>query len=102
MPLSKDAKWNDDILVDLEPSRQKLNNVFIENMDFLELIEKYEPKETCRYLDPPYFKLQIEMITIYIHLEDDHLSLKKFAMKLMQAGESLWCLMMIDLKYGNV
>jgi DNA adenine methylase len=55
LPLSSVAKWNDEILDDLELSRQKLNDTFIENMDFRKLIDKYEPKEgDVWYLDPPY------------------------------------------------
>ena len=79
LPLSSVAKWNDEILDDLELSRKKLNDTFIENMDFRKLIDKYEPREgDVWYLDPPYFAAT-DRNDYYIHsfTEDDHLSLKE-------------------------
>jgi len=88
LPLSKDAKWNDDILVDLEPSRKKLNNVFIENMDFRKLIDKYEPEEgDMWYLDPPYFAAT-DRNDYYIHsfTEQDHLDLREVCYQIDRGG----------------
>lgn len=35
---------------------QRFENVIIENKDFIEIIEKYDSKDTLFYLDPPYVK----------------------------------------------
>ena len=54
---SKDSKKNYNINVEeeLRLSRNKLNNVTIENFDFRDLITRYSPrKEDFWYLDPPY------------------------------------------------
>ena len=47
--------WNTRLLKDLDYSRQRLNNVLIENLDFMDLLDKYPPREDDMwYLDPPY------------------------------------------------
>ena len=54
---SKDSKknYNVNIKEELKLSRDKLDNVTIENFDFKELVNRYEPrKDDFWYLDPPY------------------------------------------------
>ena len=52
---SKDTKWNVDITEELKLSREKLDNVTIENMHFGDLIDRYIPRERdLFYFDPPY------------------------------------------------
>ena len=54
---SKDSNKNYNISVkeELKLSRNKLQNVTIENFDFKELVKRYEPrKKDFWYLDPPY------------------------------------------------
>jgi len=53
--MSKDSDWHSGFLEDLQYSRERLDNVCIENMDFRELVEKYKPRtDDMWYLDPPY------------------------------------------------
>lgn len=78
LPLSKDAKWNDGILDDLEASRLKLQDTYIECMDFRKLFDKYKPDENDMwYLDPPYVAAT-DRSDYYIHSfkDEDHSDLK--------------------------
>tara|TARA_Y100001938_G_scaffold138428_1_gene203914 strand:- start:148 stop:990 length:843 start_codon:yes stop_codon:yes gene_type:complete len=87
-PMSKNADWNLNMLKELDKSRKKLDNTNIENMDFRDLIEKYEPKEgDMWYLDPPYFAAT-DRNDYYIHsfTEDDHLSLKEVCDEIDASG----------------
>ena len=54
--ISKNSdSWHTRLLNDLHYSRERLNNVLIENMDFEELHNKYPSREgDMWYLDPPY------------------------------------------------
>ena len=54
--ISKDSKsWKSTMLEDLKYSRQLLDNIMIENLDFRKLVEKYPPREgDMWYMDPPY------------------------------------------------
>jgi DNA adenine methylase len=88
LPLSSVAKWNDEILDDLELSRKKLNDTFIENMDFRKLIDKYEPRQgDVWYLDPPYVAAT-ERNDYYIHSFDwnDHIDLCDMCHKIDDSG----------------
>tara|TARA_R100000687_G_scaffold78469_1_gene71866 strand:+ start:243 stop:1070 length:828 start_codon:yes stop_codon:yes gene_type:complete len=52
---SKDTKWNVDIVKELEVSKRKLDNCTIENMNYSDLVKRYEPREgDFFYFDPPY------------------------------------------------
>ena len=54
-PISKEADWNIKMLEDLKHSREQIDNVMIENLDFRELTKRYPPsKKDFWYLDPPY------------------------------------------------
>ena len=78
LPLSKDARWNDGILDDLEASRLKLQDTYIECMDFRKLFDKYKPDENDMwYLDPPYVAAT-DRNDYYIHSfkDEDHGDLK--------------------------
>jgi len=50
-----DKNYNISVKEELKLSRNKLQNVTIENFDFKELVKRYEPrKKDFWYLDPPY------------------------------------------------
>jgi len=52
---SKDTKWDMGIIEELRASREKLDNVTIENMHFGDLIDRYKPRpDDFFYFDPPY------------------------------------------------
>lgn len=46
---------NDNALNLLQKSHQRLKNVWIENMDYKAVIEKFDTKDSFFYLDPPYY-----------------------------------------------
>ena len=52
---------------------QRLRNVVIENLDFAELIEKYDSPQTFFFLDPPY--ADIEDLYEFSFKDDDHVRL---------------------------
>ena len=53
--MSKDSDWHSGFLEDLQYSRERLDNVCIENWAFRELVETYKPRtDDMWYLDPPY------------------------------------------------
>ena len=77
--MSKDSDWHSGFLEDLEYSRERLDNICIENMDFRELVKKYAPrKHDMWYLDPPYM-VAGERGDYYFHSFnlDDHKDLAK-------------------------
>lgn len=54
-PMSKYQDWNRDLLSEIDYSKQFLDNVMIENLDYREMILKYPPSvDDFWYLDPPY------------------------------------------------
>ncbi len=76
-PISKETEWNINMVDELEPSREKLENTMIENLDFRTLLEKYPPKKgDMWYLDPPYIRAG-ERKDYYLHYfdMDDHIEL---------------------------
>ena len=62
---------------ELKLSRNKLQNVTIENFDFKELVNRYEPrKEDFWYLDPPYVVAEKKGYYRNIFNEQSHIALK--------------------------
>lgn len=61
----------------LENMQTRLRNVQIENLDFREVIRKYDSPETFFYLDPPYVKETRAEPSSYRHemMELDHIDL---------------------------
>jgi len=60
------------ILKIIYKAKKRLNNVIIENLDFRELIDKYDSKDTIFYCDPPYYGLNLYRLSFS---EKDHLDL---------------------------
>lgn len=54
----------------------RLKNVIIENMDFEELIDKYDSPTTFFYLDPPYISETRGAPNVYLHEGDDSLHIR--------------------------
>ena len=74
LTMSKDCQWNTHMLDDVMESKKKFNDITIENMDFAELIKRYEPRDDdLWYLDPPYY-IATNRGDYYRHnfTEDDH------------------------------
>jgi len=71
-------------LFDIRKVQERLKNVQIENLDYRELIEKYDREGICFYMDPPYFsktrvfkhKYRYEMV------ESDHVELVERLLKM--------------------
>ena len=87
---SKNSKdWNTEAFIkDLQVSREYLNNVTVENLDFRTLLEKYPPtKGDLWYLDPPYF-VASKRKDYYIHTftQEDHLELFDICNKINALG----------------
>jgi len=83
---SKEAKWDVKIIEELKVSKQKLDNVTIENFDFRELVKRYPPRDTDMwYLDPPYV---VAKRGYYRNVFDDkaHEGLKECADIINEAG----------------
>ena len=57
-PFSKSEKqnmWSNGLIEEIKWSKKQLDGVIIENLDFRELIKRYEPREgDLWYMDPPY------------------------------------------------
>ena len=54
--LSSSPTWNTNVLNDVTKARRKLDNVLIENMDVIDMIEKYKHKNNALwFFDPPYW-----------------------------------------------
>lgn len=51
---------------ELELLRERLTNVIIENLDFREVIKRYDSKETFFYLDPPHLYISTERSLDYL------------------------------------
>lgn len=48
------SKFLGHVDVNIEKSRERLKGVTLENLDIIDLINKYDSKDTLFYLDPPY------------------------------------------------
>ena len=74
----KCGNWRYELIEEIKHSRNKLDKVLIENLDFKELIKKYEPKSNDMwYLDPPYV-VASERKSYYMHTfkTEDHKDIK--------------------------
>lgn len=74
----KKVNWHTGLIEELKWSRKMMNGVIVENLDFRELVKRYEPQEDdCWYLDPPYV-VAGEKSNYYFHdfTNDDHDALK--------------------------
>jgi DNA adenine methylase len=56
----------------VKKASERLQNVFIENIDFERLIEKYDTETTFFYLDPPYYKKEALYRRDGIEIFDKH------------------------------
>lgn len=61
---------------DLEPYRQKLVNVVVENLDFQAVIEKYDKEDAFFFVDPPYAFDGADALYEESLTPEDHLRLK--------------------------
>ena len=87
MSMVKD--WNKNWETEFKYSREKIGGATIENLDFAELIDKYEPRSgDFWYLDPPYFVAHEKGKKYYQHNfnADDHLRLKEKVDKIHEQG----------------
>jgi len=87
-PLSMTKDWNRNWKKEFEYSRQKINGATIENLDFGELIDRYEPRlGDFWYLDPPYF-IATDKGDYYQHNfnAEDHIRLKDKVDKIHECG----------------
>ena len=87
MSMIKD--WNKNWEKEFKYSREKIGGATIENLDFAELIDKYEPRiGDFWYLDPPYFVAHEKGNKYYQHNfnADDHLRLKDKVDKIHKQG----------------
>jgi DNA adenine methylase len=71
----------------LEYMISKFKNIIVENLDYAELIRRYDSIGTFFYLDPPYFKDKITRIqtNTYLHdfnTEQDHINLFEILSKI--------------------
>ena len=74
----KTVNWHTSLIEELKWSRKMIDGVIVENLDFRELVKRYEPQEgDCWYLDPPYV-VAGEKKNYYFHdfTNDDHDALK--------------------------
>ena len=72
------VNWHTGLIEELKWSRKMIDGVIVENLDFRELVKRYEPQEgDCWYLDPPYV-VAGEKKNYYFHdfTNDDHDALK--------------------------
>lgn len=61
------SQWLGKIENDLPKAVERLKTVQIENMDYKDLIKKYDGKDTLFYLDPPYIHKTRQMTYQYTH-----------------------------------
>jgi DNA adenine methylase len=61
------SQWLGKIENDLPKAVERLKMVQIENMDYKELLKKYDSKDTLFYLDPPYIHETRKMTYKYAH-----------------------------------
>ena len=74
----KTVNWHTSLIEELKWSRKMIDGVIVENLDFRELVQRYEPQEGDRwYLDPPYV-VAGEKKNYYFHdfTKEDHDDLK--------------------------
>ena len=72
------TNWHTGLIEELKWSRKMIDGVIVENLDFRELVKRYEPqKGDCWYLDPPYV-VAGEKKNYYFHdfTKNDHDALK--------------------------
>ena len=87
-PMSRIKDWKKDWKSEFEYTRRKIGGSTIENLDFGELVDKYEPRVgDFWYLDPPYF-VATDKGDYYQHNFDaeDHLRLKEKVDKIHEGG----------------
>ena len=78
-PFSKNKDMNKDWETELKYSREHIGGTTVENLDFAELVDRYNPRQgDFWYLDPPYFVAHEKGNKYYQHnfTADDHLRLK--------------------------
>ena len=88
-PMSMVKDWNKDWETEFKYSREKIGGSTIENLDFEELIDKYNPRiNDFWYLDPPYFVAHEKGNKYYQHnfKAEDHLRLKEKVDKIHEQG----------------
>ena len=74
----KPDNWKTDIIDVLELTREKLNGVLVENLDFSTIINRYKDKSnTFWYIDPPYIVADTEKYYKYNFTERKHEHLQK-------------------------
>lgn len=68
----------------LREYHNRLKNVAIENLDFREILQRYDSKNTLFYLDPPYYlpARRSKKLYQYEMSDDDHRDLLKLVKKL--------------------
>ena len=87
-PFAMSKDMNKDWKSELMYSRKFLGSTTIENLDFMELIDRYKPrKDDFWYLDPPYF-IATEKKDYYMNnfSSDDHLRFKEAIDKINDGG----------------
>jgi len=73
----KPDNWDTNIVNVLELTREKLNGVLVENLDFSDITNKYKDKNnTFWYIDPPYVVADTEKYYKYNFTERKHEHLK--------------------------
>jgi len=83
------GNWKTDILDVLELSRKKLDNVIVENMDYVEVIRKYWNKnDTFWYIDPPYVVADKEQYYKYNFSESKHVELRDLVDEIIKRSNS--------------
>jgi DNA adenine methylase len=93
-PMSKDTYWNPSKMIEeLKLSKEKLSGSTIENMDFKELIARYDSRPNdFFYFDPPYVVAETAKNThgddYYRHIfnSSDHEKLRNLALYLDDTG----------------
>ena len=86
---SKDSNKNYNVNVEeeLRISRNKLQNVTIENFDFKDLVDRYEPREEdFWYLDPPYVVAENKRYYRNTFNDESHIALKDCVDKIHKSG----------------
>ena len=87
-PFSMNKDMNKDWDDELSYSRRALGGATIENLDFFEIVDKYNPRKgDFWYLDPPYF-VATEKGTYYKHgfSMEDHKRLREAVQKIHDGG----------------
>jgi len=87
-PFSMNKDMNKDWDTELSYSRMALGGATIENLDFFEIVDKYNPRKgDFWYLDPPYF-VATEKGTYYKHgfSMEDHQRLREAVQKIHDGG----------------